>query len=196
MCTSTSGTPGPRHAVVLGTVIGHEFMGRVVRTGTAVRTVRPGDRVCGEGHIGCGLCYSCRTGQGHICDRLHIIGIDVDGCFADYVRIPEENVWRLHPAIPDEVGAIHDPLGNAVHTVMTDSVSGRTVLVVGAGTIGLLITAAARAAGALDVVTLDPNPRKLALARRMGASAAYDPGLPEIIDALRGLDPRRSRDST
>lgn len=184
-----------RQRVQVGRVIGHEFMGTVAAVGGAVRAVRPGLRVSGEGHIGCGHCYCCRTGQGHICDRVDIIGIDVDGCFADYVRLPEENVWPLRPQVSDEVGALSDPLGNAMHTVMVDSVSGRTVLVMGSGAIGLLITAIARAAGAIDVVTLDVNPRKLERALAMGADAVYDardPGIEPVLAARtrdgRGFD--------
>lgn len=168
-----------------GTVIGHEFMGEVVRTGAAVDAVAVGDRVSGEGHIGCGHCYACRTGQGHICDRVDIIGIDVHGAFADYVRLPDTNVWKLHPSISDEIGAIHDPLGNAMHTVMVDDVSGQSVLVIGAGPVGLMITSIARAAGAIDIVTLDVNPRRLSLATTMGADAAFDPRAPGVEDALR-----------
>lgn len=170
--------------VALGTVIGHEFMGRVVEVGEAVRSIQVGDRVSGEGHIGCGSCYCCRTGQGHICDRVDIIGIDVDGCFADYLVLPEENVWQLGSEISDEVGAIHDPLGNAMHTVSAGQVSGQTVLVVGAGTIGLMITNIAKAAGALDIVALDTNPRKIAMALEMGADAAFDPRDPDLKDKL------------
>jgi threonine 3-dehydrogenase len=173
-----------------GRIIGHEFMGHVAAVGAAVRNVVLGQRVSGEGHIGCGRCYCCRTGQGHICDRVDIIGIDVDGCFADYVRLPEENVWPLRPEVSDEAAALSDPLGNAMHTVMVDSVAGRTVLVMGAGAIGLLITAIAHAAGALDVVTLDVNPRKLAMARAMGADAVCDARDAEAAMAL--LD--RTRD--
>lgn len=170
--------------IALGTVIGHEFMGRVAQVGAAVTGLSVGDRVSGEGHIGCGSCYCCRTGQGHICDRVDIIGIDVHGAFADYMLLPAENVWPLHPEIPDEIGAIHDPLGNAVHTVTTGDVSGRTVLVVGAGTIGLMITSVAKAAGALDIVALDTNPRKIALAQEIGADAAFDPREPDIKERL------------
>ena len=167
-----------------GTVIGHEFMGEVAAIGGAVTSVAVGDRVSGEGHIGCGACYACRTGQGHICDRVDIIGVDVDGCFAEYVRLPDTNVWKLHPSIPDRLGAIHDPLGNAMHTVMVDDVSGQSVLVVGAGPVGLMITNIARAAGAIDIVTLDVNPRRLALAKTMGADAAFDPREPQIEQTL------------
>jgi threonine 3-dehydrogenase len=167
-----------------GTVIGHEFMGEVAQVGAAVDAVAVGDRVSGEGHIGCGHCYACRTGQGHICDRVDIIGIDVDGCFAEYVRLPDSNVWKLHPSISDELGAIHDPMGNAMHTVMVDDVSGRSVLVVGAGPVGLMITNIARAAGAIDIVTLDVNPNRLALATSMGADASFDPREPGVEATL------------
>lgn len=161
--------------VHLGSVVGHEFMGRVVQLGAAVESVAVGDRVSGEGHIGCGRCYCCRTGEGHICESVDIIGIDRDGCFADYVSLPEQNVWRLHDSISDRLGAIHDPLGNAMHTVMVDDVSGKSVLVVGAGAIGLLIVNIARAAGALDVVAVEPNRKKRELAKEMGAEAVWDP---------------------
>jgi threonine 3-dehydrogenase len=167
-----------------GTVIGHEFMGEVAAVGSAAVGVAMGDRVSGEGHIGCGHCYACRTGQAHICDRVDIIGIDVDGAFAEYVRLPDTNVWKLHPSISDNLGAIHDPLGNAMHTVMVDDVSGQNALVVGAGPVGLMITNIARAAGAIDIVTLDVNPKRLALATRMGADAAFDPRDPGIEETL------------
>ncbi len=168
-----------------GTVIGHEFMGRVAKIGDAVTSVAVGARVSGEGHIGCGSCYSCRTGDGHICSDLRIIGIDVDGCFADYVKIPEQNVWALPDEVPDDVGAIFDPLGNAVHTVMRGVVSGRSVLVVGAGAIGLMIVGVARAAGAVDIAAADPNPLKRKLALQMGADFVCDPGEPGFEARLR-----------
>ena len=167
-----------------GTIIGHEFMGTVVKVGAAVRDVSVGDRVSGEGHIGCGRCFCCRTGNGHICDKVDIIGIDVNGCFAEYICMPEENVWPLHARIPDHVGAILDPLGNAMHTVMVDTISGRTVLVVGAGTIGLMITNIARASGALDIVALDTNPKKIEMAKRLGADAAFDAREEGLVERL------------
>jgi threonine 3-dehydrogenase len=115
---------------------------------------------------------------------VYIIGIDVGGAFAEYVRLPDTNVWKLHPSIPDRLGAIFDPLGNAMHTVMVDDVSGQSVLVVGAGPVGLMITNIARAAGAIDTVTLDVNPKRLALATTMGADAIYDPRDPGVEQRL------------
>src|SRR3954465_3985883 len=101
--------------VPIGTTTGHEFVGRGVAVGEGVRRTKVGDRVSAEGHIGCGACPMCRTGRAHICEYVDIIGIDRDGCFAQFVSVPEENVWNVHPDIPDEVAAIFDPLGNAMH---------------------------------------------------------------------------------
>ena len=181
--------------VSLGLTIGHEFMGEVVEVGKCVSGIEVGSRVSGEGHIGCGHCYCCRTGQGHICERVDIIGIDVNGCFADFLVLPESNVWKLDPTIPDRIGAIHDPLGNAMHTVMVDEVSGRTVLIVGVGTIGLMMVTIARAAGAMEVFCVDTNPYKLEIAKQLGADLcvnASDHGFEETIlsrtNARHGVD--------
>ena len=95
-------------------IIGHEFMGVVEEVGTSVEDIKPGDVVSGEGHIGCGHCFFCRTGQGHICREMTIIGVDRDGCFANYFCFPGENVWKVAPEIPHEVAAIFDPFGNAM----------------------------------------------------------------------------------
>ena len=113
-----------------------------------VDRVELGMRVSAEGHIGCGRCEPCRTGEGHICEKVDILGIDRNGCFASYVAVPEENVWPVHTDIPDHIAALFDPLGNAVHTVMAAGVSGRSVLITGAGIIGLMAITVARAAGA------------------------------------------------
>jgi threonine 3-dehydrogenase len=110
-------------------IVGHEFMGLVAATGSAVRGFEVGDRVSAEGHISCGLCLLCRTGEAHICEHVHIIGVDSDGAFAEYIRMPAVNVWKLDPQIPDEIAAIFDPLGNAVHTVMAAGVSTKSVVI-------------------------------------------------------------------
>jgi len=162
-----------RSRVPVGVTIGHEFVGRVVAVGSAVNRVQLGVRASGEGHIGCGLCEPCRTGNGHICEKVDILGIDRDGCFAQYVVLPEENVWPVHPSIPDHVAAILDPLGNAVHTVMTAGVSGRSVLITGVGIIGLMAVSIARAAGAGTILVTDVDQRRLDLARQLGADEAY-----------------------
>ncbi|MBV9439257.1 MAG: L-threonine 3-dehydrogenase [Candidatus Eremiobacteraeota bacterium] len=171
--------------------VGHEFMGEVAAVGSTVRSVRVGDRVSAEGHLACGRCMLCRTGQAHICEHVAIIGVDTDGAFADYIRMPESNVWKLDPTIPDAWAAVFDPLGNAVHTVMSAGVSGRSVAITGVGSIGLMAIPVARAAGAANVVAIDVNPQKLALAARVGADATFvatQPGLVEEIVRRTGGD--------
>jgi threonine 3-dehydrogenase len=155
-------------------IIGHEFMGTVAEIGSAVRAIKVGDRVSAEGHISCGTCLLCRTGQAFICEHVMIIGVDRDGCFADHISMPENNVWKLDPAVPDEWAAIFDPLGNAVHTVMAAGVSTKSVVITGVGSIGLMAIPVARAAGAAKVIAVDINPAKLELAKRLGADYAFD----------------------
>ena len=154
-------------------VVGHEFMGTVAAVGSEVRSIRVGERVAGEGHVADLTCLLCRTGQAHICEHVAIIGVDRDGAFAEYVVIPEYNVWRLDPEIADVCAAIFDPLGNAVHTVMAAGVSVKSVVITGVGSIGLMAIQVARAAGATAVYAIDLNPGKLELARRLGADAAF-----------------------
>ncbi|GAC1658567.1 MAG: L-threonine 3-dehydrogenase [Vulcanimicrobiaceae bacterium] len=153
--------------------IGHEFMGKVAAVGAAVRSVSIGERVSAEGHIACGMCVLCRTGEAHICERVKIIGVDCDGAFAQFIAMPEVNVWRLDPAIPAEFAAVFDPLGNAVHTVMAAGVSTKSVAIMGVGSIGLMAIPVARAAGAASVFAIDVNPAKLELASRVGADETF-----------------------
>jgi threonine 3-dehydrogenase len=170
-----------------GTIVGHEFMGVVDKLGEDVTDVKLGDRVSGEGHIGCGHCYSCKTGNSHICDRVDIIGIDVNGAFADYLILPVGNVWPLSDDIPDHLGAIHDPFGNAMHTVMSVPVSGKTVLVMGSGMIGAMAVGICRAIGAFQIIAVDTNPLKLDLARKMGAHHTFNPTLHDIPQLVKDL---------
>jgi threonine 3-dehydrogenase len=170
-------------------VVGHEFMGTVAATGAAVRSVRVGDRVSAEGHIADLTCLLCRTGQAHICEHVEIIGVDRDGAFAEYVSIPEYNVWRLDPEIPDVSAAIFDPLGNAVHTVMAAGVSVKSVVITGVGSIGLMAIPVARAAGAIAVYAVDVNAAKLDLARRLGADDAFLATQGDLVEEIR----RRTR---
>jgi threonine 3-dehydrogenase len=160
--------------VQVGITTGHEFVGRVVKIGSAVTRASIGDRVSAEGHIGCGVCEPCRTGNGHICEKVDILGIDTNGCFAQYVAVPEENIWPVHPSIPDHIAAVFDPLGNAMHTVMSAGVSGRSVLITGVGIIGLMAVTIARAAGAGTILVSDRDPKRLALAKELGADIAFN----------------------
>ena len=177
--------------VRVGITVGHEFVGRVAAVGSAVTKFTPGQRVSGEGHIGCGQCQPCRTGNGHICERVDIIGIDIDGCFAQYLRMPEENTWPVSDRIPDELAAIMDPLGNAMHTVSAAGVSGRSVLITGVGAIGLMATAIARAAGASRILAVDISPERLHLAQRFGATDCLDAADPAWPDEARRLTNRQ-----
>ena len=168
-------------------IIGHEFMGVVAATGELVTTVSVGERVSAEGHIADGTCVLCRTGQPHICAGVKVIGVDRDGCFADYIMMPESNVWKLDADVPDVWAAIFDPFGNAVHTVSAARVSLKSVLITGAGSIGLMAVAVAKAAGASRIVAIDPNPHKLALAKQLGAHAVFDPADRDVRHAILKL---------
>ncbi|MBM7518029.1 L-threonine 3-dehydrogenase [Nocardioides nitrophenolicus] len=185
--------PWTAEHVTLGTTVGHEFVGRVAAVGPAVTRVREGQRVSGEGHLACGSCPPCRTGRAHVCESVRVLGAGVDGCFADYVLLPEANLWPVHDAVSDDVAAILDPIGNAMHTVMTADVAGRSVLVTGAGVIGAISIAIARAAGAGTIIATDLSPRRLELALEMGADHALpadDPDWPEQARRLtRGSGP-------
>ena len=156
--------------------LGHEFAGEIVETGEDVGDAfKPGQLVTAEGHIICGYCLQCRTGNGHICQRTKIIGVDVNGAFAEYHAMPASNVMRLD-GIPTEIGAIMDPMGNAFHTVLTAEIAGSVVLVLGCGPIGCFAVGIAKAAGARAVIAVDVNPKRLELATRMGATRALPPG--------------------
>ncbi len=175
-------------------IFGHEFCGYVARTGAEVSAVREGDFVSAEMHLACGRCPQCRTGEAHICQDVKIIGVDSDGCFADYVKIPETNIWKIDPRIPVEYASLLDPLGNAVHTVLAGEIAARTVAVLGCGPIGLFAVAVARACGAAQIFASEVKRRRLELAMRMGADVALnsremDPAA-RVLEATggRGVD--------
>lgn len=171
--------------IPVGIVTGHEFVGTIEAVGSAVTKYQPGLRVSAEGHITAWADYNSRTGNAHIASDTKIIGIDRDGCFADYVVVPEENVWPVHPSIPDKVAAVLDPLGNAVHTVMAADVSAKSVLITGTGIIGLMAVTVAKAAGASRIFATDMDPKRRALARKLGAVEAFDPRDNNWIDEIR-----------
>ncbi|MDH3495496.1 MAG: L-threonine 3-dehydrogenase [Gemmatimonadota bacterium] len=162
--------------------LGHEFAGEIVEVGEDVGDeFAPGQLVTAEGHIICGHCRQCRTGNGHICQRTSIIGVDRDGAFADHIAMPATNVMALGE-IPTTIGAIMDPMGNAFHTVLTGTeVPGSVVLVIGCGPIGCFAVGIARAAGASLVIGTDINPTRLALARGMGAQVLLNPQHDDVV---------------
>ena len=163
--------------------LGHEFCGTVERVGEDVTAVKSGDFVSAEMHVNCGHCHQCRLGEAHICQNLRIIGIDQDGAFAEFVKIPSSNIWKLDPAIPEHYGAILDPLGNAVHTVLAGEIAGRTVLVTGCGPIGLMSIAVAKACGSSTVFATETNERRRAMAKQMGADVVLNPA--EVDSVVR-----------
>ena len=171
-------------------VIGHEFAGRIERLGVEAQAeglLAVGDLVTAEGHIVCGHCLSCRTGSAHLCTRTRIIGVDRDGAFADYIAMPASNVIKLD-GIATEIGAIMDPIGNAVHTVLEGGeLPGSTVFVLGCGPIGCFACGVARAAGASLVVASDLNDMRLNLAREMGAQVTLNPGRDDVLGRIREL---------
>ena len=159
---------------------GHEFCGHVAAVGSEVTTVKEGDFVSAEMHVACGKCFQCRTGEAHICQHVKIIGVDANGAFAEYVVIPESNIWKLDPAIPEEYASILDPLGNAVHTVLSGDIAAKTVAITGCGPIGLFSIAVARACGATQVFALEVNEHRRKIAKQMKADFVLDPSKDDV----------------
>jgi threonine 3-dehydrogenase len=167
--------------------LGHEFVGEVVETGAGVTTYRVGERVSCESHIVCNACLACRTGHGHVCANTRILGVDVNGGFAEFVTVPAVNAWRAPANIPIEVAALMEPLGNAVHTAFAGPLSGCNIAVTGCGPIGLFAIGVARAAGAARVFASDVSPYRLELARRMKADAVIDAAQEDFVARVQQL---------
>lgn len=155
-------------------IIGHEFVGEVVKIGRLVTTVKVGQIVSGEGHIVCGWCLNCISGTPHYCCRTVGIGVNMDGVFSEYVAFPASNIWVCDESISEDVLSIQDPLGNAIHTALSFPVLGEDVLVTGAGPIGLMSIPVLRRAGARYIVVSDVNTERLKMAKDLGADAIVD----------------------
>ena len=169
-------------------VTGHEFCGIVEEIGPGVTHYKPGDRVSGEGHITCGYCRNCRAGKRHLCHKTVGVGIQRDGAFAEYLVIPESNVWPIHEDIPSEIAAFLDPFGNAVHTALSYEMVGEDVLITGAGPIGIMAVAVCKFVGARNVVITDVNDYRLELARKLGATKAINVSQENIKDNYTNLN--------
>jgi len=167
--------------------IGHEFVGEIVEMGRAVQGYKTGERVSAEGHIVCGVCRACRAGKRHLCPNTRGIGVNRDGCFAEYVSVPSSNAWHVHDSIPDEIASIFDPYGNATHTALSFDMVGEDVIVTGAGPIGCMAGAIARHVGARNVVVTDVNDYRLALAKKLGASRVVNVARENLGDVMREL---------
>lgn len=175
--------PWARDIVKPPTILGHELAGRVVESGSGVTRVRDGDLVGVESHIVDGTCAQCRRGDRHLCRNLKVIGAHVDGGFAEYVAIPEENAIESNGLEPAVV-ALQEPMGNAVHAAFVEPIEGRSVLVTGCGPIGLCAVGIARAGGAALVIATDTEEYRLELAREMGADLALDARAPDTAERI------------
>jgi len=169
-------------------VTGHEFVGIIDEIGPGVTHFQIGDRVSGEGHITCGYCRNCRAGKRHLCHKTKGIGIHRDGAFAEYLVMPEFNVWPVHDDIPSEMAAFFDPFGNAAHTALSFEMVGEDVLITGAGPIGLMAVAICNFVGARHVVITDINEYRLDLAKKMGATKIVNVTRESISDILSELE--------
>jgi threonine 3-dehydrogenase len=173
--------------IPLGLTIGHEFVGEIVAIGSNVADVTLGQLVSGEGHVVCGRCRNCLAGRRHLCANTSGVGVNRNGAFAEFIVLPMTNIWQHAPGINQDVAAIFDPFGNAVHTALEFSVLGEDILVTGAGPIGIMAAAVARHAGARYVVISDPNPYRRALAEKIGVTLAVDPRATTLAAAQQQL---------
>ncbi|MGD9600119.1 MAG: L-threonine 3-dehydrogenase [Steroidobacteraceae bacterium] len=176
-----------RRTIRVPMAVGHEYAGEIVAMGSEVRGFTVGDRVSGEGHLTCGYCRNCRAGRRHLCRNTVGVGVNRQGCFAEYMSLPASNVFRLPDAIDDEIAAVLDPFGNATHTALSFGVVGEDVLITGAGPIGIMAVAIARFAGARHVVVTDVNDYRLDLARRLGASRIVNVSREPLDTAMQSL---------
>ena len=168
-------------------IIGHEFVGEIVKVGSNVTDFHPGDIVSGEGHVVCGRCRNCLAGRRHLCAHTSGVGVDRAGAFAEYIVLPMSNLWRHNANIDLETAAIFDPFGNAVHTALSFPVLGEDVLITGAGPIGIMAAAVAHHAGARHVVITDVNEKRLELARKMGVTLGVNSSEVRLAEVQRKL---------
>jgi threonine 3-dehydrogenase len=179
--------PWAQRTIPVPMVVGHEFVGEVVEVGSNVADFQPGEIVSGEGHVVCGRCRNCMAGRRHLCAHSIGLGVQRPGAFAEYVALPMTNIWHQWPGVDEEVAAIFDPFGNAVHTALAFPVLGEDVLVTGAGPIGCMATAVVRHAGARHVVVTDLNAYRRELASQLGATVVLDPRERDLTDVQAEL---------
>ncbi len=176
-----------RKTIPVPMITGHEFVGTVEAMGSEVAGFSIGDRVTGEGHLTCGHCRNCRAGKRHLCRNTKGIGVNRQGCFAEYLVMPAYNAFKLDDFISDEAAAIFDPFGNAVHTALSFDLVGEDVLITGAGPIGIMAGAVAHHAGARYVIITDVNEYRLNLARQMGITRAVNVASDKLEDYMSEL---------
>lgn len=183
-----------RKTIPVPMIVGHEYVGEVVAVGQEVKGFQIGDRVSGEGHITCGHCRNCRAGRTHLCRNTQGVGVNRQGCFAEYLVIPAFNAFKIPDNISDELASIFDPFGNAVHTALSFDLVGEDVLISGAGPIGIMAAAVCRHVGARNVVITDINDYRLELARKMGVTCAVNVAKQDLREVMHTLDMREGFD--
>lgn len=183
-----------RKTIPVPMIVGHEYVGEVVAIGQEVKGFNIGDRVSGEGHITCGHCRNCRAGRTHLCRNTQGVGVNRQGCFAEYLVIPAFNAFKIPDNISDELAAIFDPFGNAVHTALSFDLVGEDVLISGAGPIGIMAAAVCRHVGARNVVITDINDYRLELARKMGVTRAVNVAKQDLREVMQSLDMKEGFD--
>ena len=176
-----------QHTIPVPMVVGHEFCGVIADKGSAVSQYEVGQRVSAEGHIVCGTCRNCRAGRGHLCRNTMGVGVNRPGAFAEFLSVPEKNIVLIPDDIPDEIAAIFDPFGNAVHTALSFDLIGEDVLVTGAGPIGIMGAMVAQRAGARKVIITDINPHRLELARKMGIEYVIDASREDLSAVMKKI---------
>ncbi len=169
-------------------IVGHEYVGTIEKLGSEVTHLKKGQRVSGEGHIVCGHCRNCRAGQRHLCPNTKGVGVNRQGSFAECLSLPAVNVFPVPDDIGDDLAAIFDPFGNAVHTALSFDLVGEDVVITGAGPIGCMAIPICKHAGARHVVITDVNPYRLDLAKKMGATYAMDATKETLKDVMKKLD--------
>lgn len=165
-------------------VFGHEFAGEIVEIGRNLRGFQIGDRVAGETHIPCSSCYMCRTGNQHNCEEMKIIGVHVPGAFCEYIAVPQDCLWKLSPDVDYRTGAMLEPMGVAVHGVMSGEIGGRTALILGCGPVGVMAVGAAAAAGASKIFAVDLVKEKLDMAKSMGADYTINTAEENFVEVV------------
>lgn len=165
-------------------IMGHELAGHVVELGSGVRTAKIGDYVSAETHFVCGHCVQCMNNEKHVCQNVRILGVDCDGCFAEYALVPEENLWYNDPSIGPDVASVQEPLGNAIQTVLAGETRGKTFAIFGCGPIGIMAVPVAKAVGASLVAAIDINDYRLDLARTVGADLTVNSKSEDPVEVL------------
>lgn len=179
--------PWAQKHITPSVTIGHEYVGEIAAIGEGVTGLKIGQRVSGEGHIVCGHCRNCRSGNGQWCVHTKGVGVERDGAFAEYICIPATNVIPMDNDIPDDIISFFDAYGNATHTALMFDVIGEDVLITGAGPIGIMAAGICRKNGARNVVITDVNEYRLNLAHEMGANRPVNVAKENLSDVMREL---------